>query len=55
LYRIPGVDKGQQKLTMHNEDDKAPFFGKWRGWYISVIVFLALLIVLFSLFTKYFE
>jgi hypothetical protein len=41
---------------MHdNDNDKAPFFKNWNGWYISVILFLLVLIVLFSLFTKYFS
>ena len=39
---------------MQKDDDKAPFFKKWRGWYISVILFLVLLIVLFYFFTEYF-
>jgi hypothetical protein len=37
------------------ENDKAPFFKSWSGWYIAVIAFLVLLIVFFSLFTKYFS
>jgi hypothetical protein len=38
-----------------SNNDKAPFFKNWNGWYISVIGFLVILIVLFSLFTKYFS
>jgi hypothetical protein len=36
------------------ENDKAPFFKNWNYWYILVIVFLLVLIILFSLFTKRF-
>lgn len=36
------------------DNDKAPFFKSWRGWYVFVIAFLLLLIVLFYLFTKRF-
>jgi len=35
-------------------EEKVPLFKKWSHWYILVIGFLALLIVLFYLFTKYF-
>jgi hypothetical protein len=37
------------------DNDKAPFFKSWTGWYIAVIAFLVLQIVLFSLFTKLFS
>lgn len=37
-----------------HEHDKAPFFKSWNHWYALVIVFLLLLIILFSLFTKRF-
>ncbi len=36
------------------DGNKAPFFKNWNGWYISLIIFLVLLIVLFYLFTKRF-
>jgi hypothetical protein len=40
---------------MHQtEENGIPLFKKWSHWYVLVIAFLALLIVLFSLFTKYF-
>lgn len=40
---------------MHTQnDDKAPFFKNWSGWYWFVILFLALLIGLFYFFTKRF-
>jgi hypothetical protein len=37
------------------ENDKAPFFKNWNGWYILVLSFLVLLIILFYLLTKKFE
>jgi len=40
---------------MQQDDSKPPLFKKWNGWYVSVILFLGLLILLFYLFTKYFE
>ena len=40
---------------MNDANDKVPFFKTWRGWYIFLIVVLALLIILFSLFTKTFS
>lgn len=36
------------------DNDKAPFFKSWTGWYVFVIGFLLLLIILFYLFTKRF-
>lgn len=36
------------------KDDKVPLFRKWRYWYWLVLGFLAVLIVLFYLFTKHF-
>jgi hypothetical protein len=36
------------------ENDRSPLFPKWSYWYALVIGFLALLIVLFFLFTKHF-
>jgi hypothetical protein len=38
-----------------SDNDKAPFFKSWTGWYVFVLAFLALLIVLFFLFTKRFS
>jgi len=37
------------------DNDKIPLFKNWGGWYVFVILFLLLLIVLFSLFTKKFS
>ncbi|MCX6319880.1 MAG: hypothetical protein NTW29_21555 [Bacteroidetes bacterium] len=38
---------------MHTPDnDKAPLFRSWTGWYLLLIIFLAILIFLFYLLTK---
>ncbi|HEX5652164.1 MAG TPA: hypothetical protein VFX58_03765 [Chitinophagaceae bacterium] len=37
------------------DNEKAPLFRNWNGWYIATILFLVLLIILFSLFTKSFS
>ena len=41
---------------MHDpsEEEKVPLFRSWRNWYLFVLGFLLALIILFSLFTKYF-
>lgn len=40
---------------MHQKDnDKAPLFGNWSGWYWLVGVFLLILIVFFYWITKKF-
>ncbi|HRG82673.1 MAG TPA: hypothetical protein PLO99_09170 [Chitinophagaceae bacterium] len=39
---------------INDDNDKAPLFSNWKGWYILVISFLVLLIILFYLFTKRF-
>lgn len=36
------------------DNDKAPLFKSWTGWYVLVIGFLVLLVLLFYLFTKRF-
>jgi hypothetical protein len=36
------------------DNDKAPLFKNWKGWYLLVIGFLVLLIILFYIFTKRF-
>jgi|GEM_PF-1470546 len=43
----------KEKKPIINEDP--PLFKKWKSWYYVVIGNLALLILLFYLFTKYFE
>ena len=40
---------------MQEGDDKIPLFRSWPQWYFFVIVFLILLIIFFSLFTKAFS
>ncbi len=40
---------------MNNDENKSPLFKTWRQWYVFVIVFLILMIVLLSLFTKAFS
>ncbi len=40
---------------MKKDDDKAPLFNSWTGWYVLLIAFLVLQIILFSLFTNYFQ
>ena len=40
---------------MSENNDKIPLFKSWSHWYLFVIVFLLLLIILFSLFTKAFS
>ncbi len=38
-----------------NDNDKAPLFKSWGGWYTAVVLFLVALIILFYLFTKHFS
>jgi hypothetical protein len=38
-----------------NEEEKPPVFAKWSYWYGLVIGFLLLQIILFYLFTRYFQ
>lgn len=40
---------------LQTDNDKAPLFKNWNGWYILVVLFLVVLIILFSLFTNYFS
>lgn len=37
------------------DNDKIPLFKSWNRWYVFVILFLVLLIGLFSAFTKHFS
>ncbi|MGZ3956786.1 MAG: hypothetical protein ACXVBT_02815 [Flavisolibacter sp.] len=39
---------------MEPQKDKPPIFKTWTSWYVLVIGFLAILILLFYLFTKTF-
>lgn len=36
------------------EDERPPLFKSWGGWYGSVLLVLAVLILFFYLFTKYY-
>jgi hypothetical protein len=38
-----------------NSNDKPPFFKQWTGWYLSVVLFLLLLIGIFKWLTDYFS
>lgn len=40
---------------MKEEKDDVPLFKNWTQWYIAVILFLVLLIILFSLLTNYYS
>jgi hypothetical protein len=40
---------------MEKDNDKPPFFKTWNAWYFAVIAFLAVLIILFFLFTRHFQ
>ena len=42
-------------MKLISEDDKPPFFRTWRRLYLSVIVYLGLLILLFYIFTKAYQ
>jgi hypothetical protein len=35
--------------------DKPPIFKSWKMWYISLLIYLAALITIFTLFTRAFE
>jgi len=37
------------------EDEKPPFFKKWSSWYFLVLGNLALMVIIFYLFTRIFE
>ncbi|SHL48791.1 hypothetical protein SAMN05444266_103490 [Chitinophaga jiangningensis] len=39
----------------HLQEEKPPLFPSWNYWYILVVAWLALLIILFYLFTKTFS
>ena len=40
---------------MSDGHDKVPLFKTWKHWYIVVLLFLVVLIILFSIFTKIFS
>jgi hypothetical protein len=47
------------KLTAYKpvkkETEHIPLFKKWKHWYAAVIIFLLILILFFTWFTKYFS
>ena len=47
--------KSKTNSMEEQEDDRSPLFPKWSYWYALVIGFLALLIILFTFFTKQFS
>ena len=40
---------------MQENEEKPPVFSHWRSWYAVVVLLLILQIILFAIFTKYFE
>jgi hypothetical protein len=42
-----------KKLTMDNQSP--PFFKTWKGFYLFVVGFLALLVIIFQLITSYYK
>ena len=40
---------------MSNSEEKPPVFKSWKGWYITLIGVLSVLILLFYLFTNHFS
>ncbi|HLF47248.1 MAG TPA: hypothetical protein VI548_12530 [Chitinophagaceae bacterium] len=40
---------------MSDDHDKVPLFKTWKKWYFAVLLFLVVLIILFSIFTKTFS
>jgi len=42
-------------MKNNQKDESPPLFKTWRAWYVLVLANLALLIILFYLFTKIFE
>lgn len=45
----------EQKQLQNSTEEKPPFFQSWKTWYISLLIYLAVLISLFTFFTKAFE
>lgn len=45
----------QNNRHIKQEEEPAPLFKKWGYWYALVIGFLAVLIIFFYFFTKYFS
>jgi hypothetical protein len=47
--------KNQNSEKAEKDQEKPPVFSSWSRWYAVVLLNLAVLIVLFYLFTKAFE
>jgi hypothetical protein len=39
----------------HNSEEPPPFGGSWRYWYATVMGLLAVLVLLFTLFTEHYR
>jgi len=54
---LPSANHGEQHKDGQERSDieKPPIFKSWKMWYISLLIYLAALIALFTLFTKAFE
>lgn len=44
-----------KEYEIEPEEENPPILGKWKNMYIFVIANLVVLIILFYLFTKYFQ
>ena len=49
------VDEGAGGLPSLHAEEPPPFGGSWRRLYAAVLINLAVLVVLFHLFTRYFR
>jgi hypothetical protein len=47
-----GAGKGSRANI---SSERPPLFKRWRGWYLFVLLDLAVLILLFYLFTKHYD
>ncbi|UCE41470.1 MAG: hypothetical protein JSV17_00310 [Candidatus Aminicenantes bacterium] len=47
--------KNQNSEKAEKDQEKPPIFSSWNWWYVAILLNLAVLILLFYLFTKAFE
>ena len=48
--------KNPDKKDKNTYDEHSiPLFGSWKGWYVFIMGVLAVLVVLFYVFTRYFS
>lgn len=40
---------------MEQQEQKPPLFKSWTAWYVAVVLFLVLMVIFFTLFTKRFS